>query len=146
MTKKPYRLRKGGKVMRATSEEVRAELEGRPRALPPDVQRELDRGRSVLRAHADGRVEEIRPAVKIKEIRKVYEDAQAARDKANAPPFKCGDVVRLKSGGHRMTVHSTHECGHKMTDVAWSHDGKVHSDELFTAMLELAPDDPDIPF
>lgn len=52
-----------------------------------------------------------------------------------APPtFECGDVVRLKSGGPRLTVESVYN---DRLSVVWMNDGSVARATLSAACLEL---------
>lgn len=55
-----------------------------------------------------------------------------------AAQFKVGDVVRLRSGGHWMTVMSA-GCG--SLGVAWSDDGEIRDDDIVSAALEIVPAD-----
>ncbi|WP_311750754.1 DUF2158 domain-containing protein [Proteus columbae] len=54
--------------------------------------------------------------------------------------FKKGNTVRLKSGGHTMTVYGViqNEDGNDVVDVVcrWSSDGKVETDVFPEFMLE----------
>ena len=49
-----------------------------------------------------------------------------------AAQFKIGDVVRLRSGGHLMTVVSLHL---DAVDVAWSHIGTIETQEFHRGAL-----------
>lgn len=71
--------------------------------------------------------------------------AAPERDGRLTPPFKTGDVVRLKSGGKRMTVDSVErcdDCGAWQVNVAHSSVASEIVESTFDArMLELTPDD-----
>ncbi|MGE0212273.1 MAG: YodC family protein [Parvibaculaceae bacterium] len=68
----------------------------------------------------------------------------ARRIEEQAPsPFKTGDVVELKSGGHPMTVEEVLCLGE--VDVVWSIDGRLRSRRIHARCLNAhVPDE--IPF
>jgi len=120
----------------------RATLDAPPgiiRPLRPELAAAFGRALSMAEMHVSaGNVEEL---VRVGFIHGYEEHSSGRKPQTcaeaaamTAPEFKIGDVVRLKSGGHLMTVVSV-GCGD--LGLAWSCDGKFEENDLPRGALHV---------